>query len=122
MSHKMRAYDSFDHFTKSQSAENRKIVGALRKLVNEVAPKLEETVKWGNGCWQNDSLPVAYAHCEGDHVQFGFFGGSLLKDTKNMLEGGGKYVRHVKIRSPKEIDAKALTPLIRQAARTNYKG
>jgi len=118
----MQVYTSFEHFTRSQSPKNRGIIGALRKLVREVAPTLEETVKWGNGCWQNDSLPVAYAHCEGDHVQFGFFGGSLLKDTKNMLEGGGKYVRHVKIRSPKEIDAKALTALIRQAARTNYKG
>jgi hypothetical protein len=117
---KVKSYDSFDDFARDQSPKNIQIIVALRKLVEAAVPTLRETVKWGNGCWANEKLPVAFAHCEEDHVQFGFFGGSLLSDPTRVLEGNGKYVRHVKIYSPEDIDKDALVPLIEQAAKMDY--
>jgi hypothetical protein len=48
----------------------------------------------------------------------GFFCGSLLKDPKGLLEGDGKYMRHVKLRPGSEVDSEALSRLIDAAYRT----
>jgi hypothetical protein len=49
-------------------------------------------------------------------VQFGFFGGSALKNPNALLEGAGKFVRHIKVHSPSNIDEPAFASLLRQAA------
>jgi hypothetical protein len=49
-------------------------------------------------------------------VQFGFFSGSSLKDPKGLLQGKGKYVRHIKVRDRSAIDERAFSALLRQAA------
>ena len=51
------------------------------------------------------------------HVNIGFFTGALINDPKSMLEGTGKRMRHVKIRSEDDIDSQALQELIRCAYR-----
>ena len=62
--------------------------------------------------------PVAYVYSAADHVQFGFFNGSSLKDPKGLLQGEGKYVRHAKVRDPSGMDERAFAALLRQAARS----
>jgi hypothetical protein len=54
------------------------------------------------------------------HVNVGFFRGAELPDPAGLLEGGGKFMRHVKLRPGETIDAAALTGLI-QAAYTDMK-
>lgn len=112
----MKAYPTFDAYAKDQSPPNRAVIRALRPLVRRAAPDLRETVKWGNGCWVTDDANVAFVYSANDHVQFGFFGGSALKDPKGLLQGSGKYVRHTKLRDPADIDERALAALVRQAA------
>lgn len=112
----MKAYDSFDAFLKDQHRANASVIRALRKMVKAEAPGLVETVKWGNGCWTGPSGPVAYAHCEPDHVQFGFFAGTSLKDDARLLQGRGKFVRFVKMRKPAEANAAAVKSFLREAA------
>ena len=113
---KMKAYASFDDYLEDQGAKNQAIIKALRRFVKRTAPGLTESVKWGNGCWVGRKNPVAYVYSDRGHVQFGFFNGAALKDPKGLLQGSGKYVRHVKIRKPAEIDARAFGALLRQAA------
>src|SRR5262245_56024837 len=113
---RMKAYASFDAYLEDQSVKNQKIIRALRRFVKRVAPKLSEAVKWGNGCWVNDNGPVAYVYSDSDHVQFGFFRGASLKDPLGLLQGKGEYVRHAKVRRPSEIDERAFTALLKQAA------
>ena len=113
---KMKAYASFDDYIKDQSAKNRRIIRALRKLVGRVEPGLAEAVKWGNGCWIGRNGPVAYVYSDAGSVQFGFFRGASLKDPKGLLEGKGRYVRHTRVRDPSEIDERAFSALLRQAA------
>ena len=114
---KMKAYASFDAYLAAQSARNQAVIRALRRFVKRVAPKLSETVKWGNGCWVSDKGPVAYVYSDTGYVQFGFFRGSSLKDPKSLLEGKGQYVRHIKVCAPSDIDGQAFAALLRQAAR-----
>src|SRR5688572_25897361 len=49
------------------------------------------------------------------HVNVGFFLGAHLPDPARLLEGTGKYMRHVKLRPGSEIDRDALAALIRAA-------
>ena len=49
------------------------------------------------------------------HVNIGFFTGAFLQDPRNILEGTGKRMRHVKLRPGREIDSQALRALIDKA-------
>ncbi len=114
---KMKAYASVDQYLADQAPRNQGIIRALRTLVKRVAPELQESVKWGNGCWVLGKVPVAYVYSAADHVQFGFFRGSALNDPRGLLNGEGKFVRHIKIRKRSDIDERAFGTLLRQAAR-----
>ena len=114
---KMKKYASFDEYLADQSTKNRSIIRALRKFTNRAAPALEESVKWGNGCWLKGKVPVAYVYSAPDYVQFGFFRGAELKDPQKLLHGNGQYVRHIKVRKPSDIDEAAFQALLRQSAR-----
>ena len=47
------------------------------------------------------------------HVNVGFFRGAELPDPGGLLEGTGRFMRHVKIRPGQAINAAALRELIR---------
>ena len=49
------------------------------------------------------------------HVNVGFFLGAVLADPKGLLEGAGKFMRHVKLRPDADVDAAALAKLIETA-------
>ncbi len=49
------------------------------------------------------------------HVNVGFFRGAELSDPHDLLEGSGKFMRHVKLRPGIEINAGALKKLIETA-------
>ena len=49
------------------------------------------------------------------HVNAGFFRGAEIDDPQDLLEGTGKYMRHVKLRPQASVDAAALEELIRVA-------
>lgn len=46
------------------------------------------------------------------HVNIGFFRGAQLSDPRRLLEGGGRFMRHVKLRSGHDVDDTALRALI----------
>jgi hypothetical protein len=114
---KMKAYATFDLYLKDQPPKNQTVIRALRRFVKRVEPELEESVKWGNGCWLKGKKPVAYVYAAPEYTQFGFTYGSALEDPCELLEGKGAYVRHIKVRTPKDIDEAAFAALLRQAAR-----
>ena len=49
------------------------------------------------------------------HVNVGFFRGAEIADPMGLLEGTGKFMRHVKLRPDLNVDAKALRKLIETA-------
>ena len=114
---KMKAYATFDAYLADQPPRNRTVIRSLRKFVRRQAPHLAESVKWGNGCWVKGKSPIAYVYSAVDHVQFGFFGGSALKDTRGLLRGEGKFVRHIRVEKSADIDERAFATLLKQAAR-----
>ena len=65
---------------------------------------------------------MAYLYSAPKYVQFGFFRGAGLKDPHGLLEGKAQYVRHIKVRTPADIDEQAFGALLRQAARPKAVG
>jgi hypothetical protein len=62
-----------------------------------------------------DDAAFAYVDAFTAHVNVGFFRGAELNDPAGLLEGSGKYMRHVKLRPGIEADAAALSGLIKSA-------
>jgi hypothetical protein len=73
--------------------------------------------------WLHDGHPTA---CVGDaafayvnafrtHVNVGFFRGAEIADPDHLMEGTGRFMRHVKLRTEDDVDAAALTRLIETA-------
>lgn len=63
----------------------------------------------------------AYVNAFKAHVNVGFFRGTELTDPTGLLEGTGRFMRHVKLSPEREVDAMALMKLI-EAAYTDMKG
>ncbi|MBM3795203.1 MAG: DUF1801 domain-containing protein [Acidobacteria bacterium] len=56
--------------------------------------------------------PFAYVNAFTARVNVGFFRGAALRDPARMLEGAGKFMRHVKLRPGKAANEAALHALI----------
>src|SRR5262245_4503957 len=54
----------------------------------------------------------AYVNAFKAHVNVGFFRGAKIADPKGLLEGTGKFMRHVKLSPASDFDATALSRLI----------
>jgi hypothetical protein len=77
---------------------------ALREVMHDGAP----TVCLGD-------VAFAYVTAFTAHVDVGFFHGAVLPDPNGLLEGKGKYMRHVKLRPGATLDARAVEALIAAA-------
>jgi hypothetical protein len=62
-----------------------------------------------------DDAAFAYVDVHARHVNVGFFLGAGLSDPAGLLEGRGRFMRHVKLRPGRDLDAEALLRLIAQA-------
>ena len=76
----------------------------VRELIHDDAP----TACVGDAAF-------AYVDAFTSHVNVGFFAGAGLGDPAGLLEGTGKYMRHVKLRPGRDIDRGALVSLIESA-------
>jgi hypothetical protein len=57
----------------------------------------------------------AYVNAFTAHVNVGFYHGAALADPKGLLEGTGRFMRHVNLRPDVNVDATALKILIETA-------
>ncbi len=56
--------------------------------------------------------PFGYVNAYTSHVNVGFFHGAALPDPARLLQGTGRFMRHVKLRPGTAADAAALSRLI----------
>jgi hypothetical protein len=60
-------------------------------------------------------VPFGYVNVFTSHVNIGFFQGAALPDPSRLLQGAGKFMRHVKLRPETATDAASLSMLIEAA-------
>ena len=64
-----------------------------------------------------EDAAFAYVNIFTAHVNVGFFHGATLHDPSGLLEGDGRFMRHVKLRPGSQVDSAALASLIVSAYR-----
>jgi Domain of unknown function (DU1801) len=108
----------FEDVVASVPAETRAIMEFFRSLIAElhedameVARPGERSVGYGVGP-KKMSETYAYIMPQGEYVNLGFYQGASLPDPNGLLEGTGKALRHVKVRSLLEAKSAALRALI----------
>lgn len=106
--------DTVSALIKRLDPAKQKNLNAIRRIIKRAAPDLTEGIKWGNICyWRNGNVIWFLAYR--DYLDFGFFKGAKLTNPQKQLEGTGKGLRHIKIRSAKDIDPPYFTKLVKEA-------
>lgn len=83
----------------------------LRSLVFDAASDFREVIKWGSPVYERDK-PVLWIKAHTNHLSLGFFRGAELADPESLLEGTGKSMRHLKIRSAELVARSSVRDLI----------
>ena len=76
----------------------------VRELLHDGCP---------NACFGD--TPFAYVNVFTAHVNVGFFQGASLPDPHRLLQGAGKFMRHVKLKPAVPTNTAVLTTLIKIA-------
>jgi hypothetical protein len=90
---------------KMLDVEKHKILEKLRVLIFDSYPDISERMQYGGILFSLDDDVAglfAYTH----HISLEFGHGATFNDPNNLLEGKGKYRRHLKFTSMEEIEKK----------------
>ena len=85
--------------------------GIMRKCGDDV----RELVHDGHPTACIADAAFGYVNAFSAHVNVGFFRGAEIADPEGLLEGTGKFMRHVKLRPGRNINASALVKLVETA-------
>ena len=84
---------------------------AMRRCGDEVREVLHDGCPVA--CFGN--VPFGYVNVFKSHVNVGFFLGAELRDPARLLQGAGKFMRHVKLKRGVAADEESLRRLIEAA-------
>lgn len=97
-----------------QNSNKYQILQLLRQRVFDNIPEVKERMMYG-GIMFSFFGDFGGVFVYQNHVSFEFGDGSKFEDPKKVLEGKGKYRRHLKLRSPEEIEVKEVDFFVKQA-------
>ncbi len=109
-----------EQFLSTYPAEVQELALKARELVQEIVPDVQEQVyeaykTIGYGSKTKVDAMFCYIAPLKDRINLGFYRGVVLPDASGLLEGTGKLLRHVKVRSMDELEQPALRQLITDA-------
>lgn len=90
------------------------ILQNLREIVFGIYPNTNERIMYGGILFSMDE-DFGGVFVYENHVSFEFSNGYKFEDPKNLLEGKGKYRRHLKFKSMEDIAAKDVKFFVNQA-------
>ena len=106
-----------DEYVESLTAWKKDVTAELRAVVRSASRKLTEEVKWGWPVYTAGGKCICGFMAMRDTVNFVLYLGAELNDPDGLIEGTGKSMRHVKLRSLQDIRKSALTKFIRESIR-----
>jgi hypothetical protein len=117
----MNIVDKYEDIRNLACPEDRPLCDALHALVLSIHttpyvlvwPK-QKIISYGVGP-KKMSQHYAYIGVQSSHINFGFYYGTSLNDKSGILEGTGKNLRHVKIRTILQTKSKELLELLKNA-------
>ena len=106
-------------YIESAKKEHQEILAFLRSLIFEAMPEVKEEFKWSRPVYYRKEL-LCYLLSNKNYVTIGFYKGALeLPDPKGKLEGSGKEMRHLKVRSLEDLDQEELVLWLKQLYELN---
>ncbi len=103
---------AIDRWLDSHAGELGAIARRWFEVMRDCGDDVRELLHDGHPTACVGDAAFAYVNAFTAHVNVGFFCGAELADSDGLLEGTGKFMRHVKLRPNGNIDATALTKLI----------
>ena len=94
------------------------IAERLRGIVREAAPEIVEHFMF-NQPWFFYYGPLCYIRVRKGYVYFGFKMGVALTDPQDLMEGKGKLMRHLKMKSLTDIPTEQIIAWIKEAVEYN---
>src|SRR5215813_10366648 len=106
---------AIDRWMKEHAGELGSIAQRWFEVMRQCGDEVRELVHDGCPVACLGDVPFGYVNVFTSHVNVGFFHGAALADSTGLLQGTGKFMRHVKLRPGTPTDASALTGLIEAA-------
>jgi hypothetical protein len=103
---------AIDRWMKEHSDELGAIAQHWFEVMRNCGSDVRELLHDGHPTACVDDAAFAYVNAFTAHVNVGFFRGAEIADPKHLLEGTGRFMRHVKLRPDRGVDAAALKGLI----------
>lgn len=112
---------SIDAWMRHHTGELGEIAKHWFAMMRQCGDDVREVLHDGHPTACVGDAAFAYVNVFKAHVNVGFFRGAEIADPAGLLDGTGKFMRHVKIRPGSVLDSAALSKLI-GAAYTDMKG
>ena len=122
------AQGTFDELLAGVEPDLAAIARRLRAIIRAVEVSTVETVRLGDNAATYGVGPkkmtdgYAYIMPMRGYVNLGFYQGAMLADPKRLLEGTGKSLRHVKIRSMTDANRSPVRALVAAALARRRRG
>ena len=98
-----------------KTGKQKEIMETVRRLIHETVPDVEEAIKWGRPVFKS-AKNFAYLKAGKAYVTLGFFNHEKLNDPGNLLQGTGKDMRHIKLKTTTDIDSVLLKEWFTEAS------
>ena len=102
-------HEGVKNYIEKQKSPQREIALKLREIIMKTYPNIDETMK--NGVpWYEDKY---YIGAFKKKVHLGFSVKDLSTEERDLFEGSGKFMRHIKIFSLEDIDESKISKLLK---------
>ena len=96
-------------------SEKYNTLNAMREIVFKTYPNTDERIMYGGIMFSLDTEDFGGLFVRKNHISFEFSSGAGMKDPHEILEGSGKFRRHLKIRSLADIKDKKVNFFVKQS-------
>jgi len=115
------ARKAIDAYVEERNPALRDVVFAVRRLVRKTAPAAVEAINpWGVPVFELNGT-LGFLMVGKHHVTLGFAQGTSLADPAKLLDGTGKNMRHVKLKTAAQVSSPHLENLLIEAVFVNSK-
>ena len=106
---------AIETWMKAHTGELGRIARQWFEVMRKCGDDVREVLHDGHPTACIDDAGFAYVNAFKAHVNVGFFRGAEIADPEGLLEGTGRFMRHVKLGPGRDVDAAALKQLIETA-------
>jgi hypothetical protein len=103
-----------DEYLADYPLEMQILARKLRDLILDAVPEFDEVIRWKNLTYGRGKMSLAIV-IHKKHLNLEFANGRSLVEAGYPLEGTGKNIRHVKIRTESDLAGELLPELLKKS-------